>query len=103
MARQPVAGVAVCAHTGRGPHLSADERRCVLATWRAALSDKVIVAGAPPPAMGAGGKAGGAAPLLAVPPRDEVGGYPEGPGRGLPAIALYLYQAPGGGPDSDAP
>src|SRR2546428_266969 len=45
MARQPVAGVAVWAHTGRGPHLSADERRCVLATWRAALSGKVLITG----------------------------------------------------------
>src|SRR2546430_9988084 len=32
-----VAGVAVWAHTGRGPHLSRDVRRRVLAAWRVAL------------------------------------------------------------------
>ena len=32
MARQPVAGVAVWAHTGRGPHLSSEARRDVLDT-----------------------------------------------------------------------
>ena len=33
MAGQPVAGVAVWAHTGRGPHLSAEQRRVVLETY----------------------------------------------------------------------
>ena len=37
MATQPIAGVAVWAHTGRGPHLSPDQRREVLDTWRGAL------------------------------------------------------------------
>ena len=46
MAAHPVAGVAVWAHTGRGPHLSAEQRREVLETWREALPDRVIVAGA---------------------------------------------------------
>ena len=46
MAAQPVAGVAVWAHTGRGPHLSADQRRDVLAVWREALPNRLIVAGA---------------------------------------------------------
>ena len=46
MAGQPVAGVAIWAHTGRGPHLSADQRRLVLETWREALPDRVLVAGA---------------------------------------------------------
>ena len=46
MAAQPIAGVAVWAHTGRGPHLSAEQRREVLETWREALPDRVIVAGA---------------------------------------------------------
>jgi len=46
MAGQPVAGVAVWAHTGRGLHLSRDQRRLVLGTWRNALdAAKVVVAG----------------------------------------------------------
>src|SRR6185503_11697299 len=36
MADQAVAGVAVWAHTGRGPHLSVEQRGTVLAAWRAA-------------------------------------------------------------------
>src|SRR3989442_15718222 len=96
MARQPVAGVAVWAHTGRGPHLSPDERRCVLATWRAALSDKVIVAGRPPPAIGAGGEVGGGGPLVVVPPGSVGVGVDRAPGRELPVIAFYLYEAAGG-------
>ena len=46
MAGQPVAGVAVWAHTGRGPHLSAEDRKEVLEAWREAMPDRVIVAGA---------------------------------------------------------
>src|SRR5438034_687374 len=102
MARQPVAGVAVWAHTGRGLRLSADERRCVLATWRAALSDKVIVAGATSPTMAQEAKAGGADLLLAFPQRDDVVGYHEALGRELPVIAFYLYEAAGGVPYDDA-
>ena len=47
MARQPVAGVAVWAHTGRGPHLTRGQRHVVLQTWREGLPARVIVAGAP--------------------------------------------------------
>src|SRR5208282_3618408 len=46
MARQPVAGVAVWAHTGRGLHISREQRRQVLASWRNALgAARVMVAG----------------------------------------------------------
>src|SRR5207247_2038443 len=41
MARQPVAGVAVWAHTGRGPHLSADERPRVIGIKVATLDSAV--------------------------------------------------------------
>jgi len=51
MAGQQVAGVAVWAHTGRGPHLTSEQRHQVLAAWRAALPGKVIVAGAASVAM----------------------------------------------------
>ena len=46
MAGQEIAGVAVWAHTGRGRHLTSEQRREVLATWRAAVPLSVIVAGA---------------------------------------------------------
>jgi len=102
MATQPAAGVAVWAHTGRGPHLSADERRLVLSTWRAALPDRVIVAGAGSPEMAREAKAGGADALLAFPrPADPVG-YHAALGRELPVIAFYLYEAAGGVSYDDA-
>jgi 4-hydroxy-tetrahydrodipicolinate synthase len=96
MAAQPVAGVAVWAHTGRGPYLSADERRSVLSTWRAALPDKVIVAGANSAEMARDAKAGGADALLAFPRRDDPVRYHQTLGRELPVIAFYLYEAAGG-------
>src|SRR3954462_15079566 len=67
MAGQPVAGVAVWAHTGRGPHLSADQRREVLDTWRDALPDRVLVAGARDISMAIEARRGTADALLAFP------------------------------------
>ena len=46
MSRQPVAGVAVWAHTGRGLMLGRGTAAAVLRDWRGALPGKVIVAGA---------------------------------------------------------
>jgi 4-hydroxy-tetrahydrodipicolinate synthase len=96
MAAQPVAGVAVWAHTGRGPHLSGEERRSVLSTWRAALPDKVIVAGANSVEMAREAKALGADALLAFPRRADPVRYHQALGRELPVIAFYLYEAAGG-------
>jgi 4-hydroxy-tetrahydrodipicolinate synthase len=96
MAGQQVAGVAVWAHTGRGLHLSADQRRWVLATWRAALPLSVIVAGAGSLEMAREAKAGGADALLAFPRADDSIAYHETLGRELPVIAFYLYEAAGG-------
>ena len=45
MAAQPIAGVAVWAHTGRGLMLDSGVAQKVLNDWRAALPDKVVVAG----------------------------------------------------------
>ena len=46
MARQPVAGVAVWAHTGRGLHMGREERVKVLQSWAEGLSgSKVVIAG----------------------------------------------------------
>ncbi len=89
------------AHTGRGPHLSADQRRSVLSTWRAAVPDKVIVAGADSPEMAREARAGGADAVLAFPRREDPVGYHKALGRELPVIAFYLYEAAGGVPYDD--
>jgi 4-hydroxy-tetrahydrodipicolinate synthase len=102
MATQPIAGVAVWAHTGRGPHLTQEQRGLVLATWRAALPDKVIVAGANSIEMGRDAKRGGADALLAFPRRDEAVAYHAALARELPVIAFYLYEAAGGVAYDDA-
>jgi len=96
MARQEIAGVAVWAHTGRGPHLSADQRRVVLETWRVALSGKTIVAGANGESMAREAKRGGADALLAFPRRDDPVAYHAALAHELPVIAFYLYEAAGG-------
>jgi 4-hydroxy-tetrahydrodipicolinate synthase len=96
MARQPIAGVAVWAHTGRGPHLSADQRRVVLAEWRGALPGKVIVAGANGPTMAREAKGGGADALLAFPVRENAVVYHDELSHELPVIAFSLYEAAGG-------
>jgi 4-hydroxy-tetrahydrodipicolinate synthase len=102
MARQEIAGVAVWAHTGRGPHLSADQRRVVLETWRAALSGKTIVAGANSESMAREAKRGGADALLAFPRHDDPVAYHAALARELPVIAFYLYEAAGGVSYDDA-
>jgi 4-hydroxy-tetrahydrodipicolinate synthase len=96
MANQDVAGVAVWAHTGRGPHLATMQRRLVLTTWRKALPDKVIVAGANSAEMARDAKEGGADALLAFPTRGDAVAYHRALGAELPVIAFYLYEAAGG-------
>ncbi|HMH82871.1 MAG TPA: dihydrodipicolinate synthase family protein [Gemmatimonadales bacterium] len=96
MAGHQVAGVAVWAHTGRGPHLSAEQRRLVLAAWRAALPMSAIIAGVSSVEMAAEARAGGADALLAFPRADDPVGFHEALGRELPVIAFYLYAAAGG-------
>ncbi len=96
MASQHVAGVAVWAHTGRGPHLSSAQRRLVLDTWRRALPHKVIVAGANGLDMARAAKRGGADALLAFPRRDDPVSFHAQLAEELPVIAFYLYEAAGG-------
>ena len=96
MAQQPIAGVAVWAHTGRGPHLPRDQRRIVLEEWRAALPEKVIVAGANGPTMARDAKRGGADTLLAFPTPENAIVYHDELSQELPVIAFYLYEAAGG-------
>src|SRR6266540_991001 len=45
MAAQPIAGVAVWAHTGRGLMLDGETAQRVLVNWRDALPETVIIAG----------------------------------------------------------
>ena len=96
MAQQPIAGVAVWAHTGRGPRLPRDQRRIVLEEWRAALPEKVIVAGANGPIMARDAKRGGADTLLAFPTPENAVVYHDELSQELPVIAFYLYEAAGG-------
>jgi 4-hydroxy-tetrahydrodipicolinate synthase len=102
MAAQPVAGVAVWAHTGRGPHLSPEQRREVLETWREALPDRVVVAGARDITMAIEARRGRADALLAFPERSDPLGYHRRLSRELPVIAFYLYEAAGGVAYDDA-
>ncbi|HET6580126.1 MAG TPA: dihydrodipicolinate synthase family protein [Gemmatimonadales bacterium] len=96
MAEQPVAGVAVWSHTGRGPHLSAEHRRLVLDAWRDALPDRVVVAGARDITMAIEARRGRADALLAFPERNDPVAYHARLGRELPVIAFWLYEAAGG-------
>lgn len=84
------------AHTGRGPHLPRDQRRIVLEEWRAALPEKVIVAGANGPTMARDAKRGGADALLAFPTPENAVVYHDELSQELPVIAFYLYEAAGG-------
>jgi 4-hydroxy-tetrahydrodipicolinate synthase len=102
MRRQPIAGVAVWAHTGRGPHLSANQRGVVLEAWREALADRIVVAGARDLTMAIEARRGRADALLAFPQRDEPVKYHDRLSRELPVIAFWLYQAAGGVAYDDA-
>ena len=102
MAARPVAGVAVWAHTGRGPHLSPEQRRVVLETWREAMPDRVIVAGARDITMAIEARRGKADALLAFPERQDPVGHHRRLSRELPVIAFYLYEAAGGVAYDDA-
>jgi 4-hydroxy-tetrahydrodipicolinate synthase len=102
MAAHPIAGVAVWAHTGRGPHLDADQRRQVLDTWRAALPDRVIVAGAATIEAARAARSGGADALLAFPRAADPVAWHAALSAALPVIAFYLYEAAGGVSYDDA-
>jgi 4-hydroxy-tetrahydrodipicolinate synthase len=96
MARHPVAGVAVWAHTGRGPRLSAEQRALVLEAWREALPGGVVVAGARDLTRAIEARRGRADALLAFPSRDKPVEYHARLSRELPVLAFWLYEAAGG-------
>ena len=122
MAGQPVAGVALWVHTGRGLRLTREQRIAVLAAWRRGLPPALpVIAGAGAPAalaadpraywraareMAEDAAAGGAAALLVHPPRvsvSEIVRYHAELARlGLPLLLFYLYEAAGGVAYSDA-
>lgn len=96
MASQPIAGVAVGVHTGRGRHLDRDTRRHVLAAWRAALPQRIIIAGAWDEATADEARELGADGLLLFADAHDPVGYHDRLSRALPVIAFYLYEAAGG-------
>jgi len=96
MARHPVAGVAVNVHTGRGPHLAPEDRRLVLATWRAALGDRALIAGVWDAESAAEARELGADGALAFAVGRDVVEYHRRLARELPLLAFYLYGAAGG-------
>lgn len=121
MAGQPVGGVAVWAHTGRGLHLNEEDGARVLSAWRSALPvEKTLVAAAGAPAdrrtpdevfaavrrLARRAADLGADALLVHPPtafrerpdRDAMilDYHSEAAEAGLPLIAFYLYEAAGG-------
>ncbi|HEU5170032.1 MAG TPA: hypothetical protein VFU46_05820 [Gemmatimonadales bacterium] len=102
MAAQPVAGVAVNVHTGRGRLLAPGDRRAVLAAWRDALPDRVLVAGAWDRRSAAEARDLGADAVLAFAGAAEPVAYHAELARELPVIAFYLYEAAGGVSYDDA-
>ncbi len=122
MAKQPIAGVAVWAHTGRGLHLTREQRIQVLRAWSEGLgSEKMIVAGvggSPEAAQDLSGYLAsavemakdalenGAHALLVHPPRlfhhvaatDELilDYHKQLASTHAPLILFYLYEAAGG-------
>lgn len=121
MAQQPVAGVAVWAHTGRGLRLTREQRLEVLGVWREGLSEqKIVIAGVGGLPSHAGDSRAfidsavdmardafdtGADALLVYPP-SALRRLPEGEALVLeyhrqlasagPQILFYLYEAAGG-------
>jgi 4-hydroxy-tetrahydrodipicolinate synthase len=102
MAAQPVAGVAVWAHTGRGPRLSPEQRHAVLETWREEMPGKVIVAGVTDVTTAIEARRGRADALLIFPQRADAVAHHARLSRELPGIAFYLYEAAGGVAYDDA-
>jgi 4-hydroxy-tetrahydrodipicolinate synthase len=124
IAAEPIGGVAVWAHTGRGLYLSPGDRSKVLETWRQA-TDVPIVAGVGVPrsesaqtlqeaadatvAMALQAAAGGADAVM-VYPLAALGGQPDGHAQavalhervaaesGLPLVGFYLHGEAGGYP-----
>lgn len=120
MRTQPIGGVAVWAHTGRGLHLDEVTARRVIEDWRAALPNRSLIAGvgtlkhqsnpkqatAATVAMASSAAQYGADALLVYPPswlnnhelRDSliVEHHARLAELGMPLVLFYLYEAAGG-------
>jgi 4-hydroxy-tetrahydrodipicolinate synthase len=96
MAGEPISGVAVWAHTGRGPHLSAEDRRTVITTWREALPGKLVIAGAHDITTAIDARRRHADALLIHPERNDPVTHHDRLSRELPGIAFWLYEGAGG-------
>jgi 4-hydroxy-tetrahydrodipicolinate synthase len=120
MSSQPIAGMAVWAHTGRGLLLDEEIRTRVLRRWREAIPDKPLIAGvgarhqqsSTPEAtrealaMASAAAADGADALLVYPPfwlkhKEHcdsliVEHHQQLSRLGLPLVLFYLYEAAGG-------
>src|SRR6185503_12542252 len=118
MAGQPISGVAVWAHTGRGLMLDVKTAQRVLRDWREALPEKLVIAGAgslDPTShratlqtleMADRAASLGADAILCYPPtwlrgnpnRDQLilEHHRKVAEVGLPLILFYLYEAAGG-------
>ena len=105
MSSQPIAGVAVWAHTGRGLLLDDETAQRVMRQWRQAV-DKPLIAGAGSLALASAAADYGADALLVYPPswlkhhehRDSliVEHHEQLLQLGLPLVLFYLYEAAGG-------
>jgi len=102
MAGEPLAGVAVWAHTGRGPHLSPEQRRTVIEAWREALPGKVVVAGVHDIGTAIDARRRDADALLIFPVADDPVRHHDRLSRELPGILFWLYEAAGGVAYDDA-
>ena len=107
MSSQPIAGVAVWAHTGRGLLLDDETARIVMQQWRQGLPNKPLIAGVGARlSMAAAAVDYGADALLVYPPswlkdneeRDSliVEHHKQLAEVGLPLVLFYLYEAAGG-------
>jgi len=116
MRTQPIAGVAVWAHTGRGLYLSEEIARKVIEDWREALTDKIVIAGVGSPnkeqatketlEMASRAIVSGADAVLVYPPswlketssRDAliIEHHARLAELGVPLVLFYLYEAAGG-------
>ena len=116
MSSQPIAGVAVWAHTGRGLLLDDETAQRVMRQWRDAIADKPLIAGvgarnsedatSATLAMAHAAADYGADALLVYPPswlkhheqRDSliVKHHEQLSRLGLPLVLFYLYEAAGG-------
>lgn len=96
LAAMDIGGVAVWAHTGRGRHLDAEQRRTVLACWREALPGKLIIAGATDVGTAIDARRRHADALLIHPERHDPVAHHDRLSRELPALAFWLYEAAGG-------